>query len=272
MIDGVAGLWYHLDRRHREITRRNLAFALGRELSGEQRERIAQEVFRQFGHFFYECLELLYLPRSEIRRRVVVTGSEHVREALARGKGMLGIAAHAGNWEYTVMGYGLQYHPVAVVGREHDRPAQARLIQHLRARGGNWPIPKQGGLKGIIAHLKQNHVIGIVIDQNTATTEGVLVDFFGRRTRTTPVAAILSRRSGTPVLPVLSRRLPDGRHHLDIQPPLAIIKTADKQADILQMAQEQTRAIEAWVRRFPEQWLWLHRRWKNQYPELYDGL
>jgi len=272
IVDSLARLWFQLDRRHREITRRNLAFALGQELTAAEREAVAREVFRQFMRLGGECLELLYLPRGVISSRVAITGMEHMQQALSRGKGVLGIAAHAGNWEYTVMGFALQCQPVAVVGRAHDHPAQARLITRLRSRGGNWPIPKQGGLKAIISHLRQKHAVGIVIDQNTASREGVLVDFFGRRTRTTPVAAILSRRFGSPVLPILSRRLPDGRHHMDIQPPLPRIKTADEKSDILQMVQDQTRAIENWVRRHPEQWLWLHRRWKNQYPELYQNL
>jgi KDO2-lipid IV(A) lauroyltransferase len=97
-----------------------------------------------------------------------------------------------------------------------------------------------------------------------------LVDFFGKSTRTTPVAAILARHRDIPVLPVFSRRLPGGRHLLAIFPPIPMEKTRDPQADILRHLQLQSRAVEAWVRACPEQWLWLHRRWKNQFPEIYE--
>ena len=131
-------------------------------------------------------------------------------------------------------------------------------------------IAKQRGLKDILRHLKQNHMVGIVIDQNTAAEEGLLVDFFGHPARTTPVAALLARRSDVPVLPTLSRRLPDGRHLMVIFPPLPMEKTEDAQADIKRHLELQSRAIESWVRAEPSQWLWLHRRWKNQFPEIYE--
>jgi KDO2-lipid IV(A) lauroyltransferase len=200
---------------------------------------------------------------------VIIMGEEHFIAALGQGRGLVAIAAHAGNWEYTVMGYGLKYRPVAVVGREMDSPWGQGLARYLRQRGGNWLVGRQGGLKEILGHLKQNRVVGIVIDQNTAAEGGLLVDFFGKPARTTPVAALLARR-GVPVVPALSRRLRDGRHLMVFFPPLELEKTDDPTADIQRHLELQSRFIEAWVRAEPSQWLWLHRRWKNQFPELYE--
>jgi KDO2-lipid IV(A) lauroyltransferase len=265
----LAALWYRLDRRHRRIALANLALAYGPALSPEARELLARRVFHHFVRFAGEMLELLLAPLPLIRRKVIILGEEHVLAALARGRGMVAIAAHAGNWEYTVMGYGLQYRPVAVVGREMDHPVAARLARYLRQRGGNFMVDKQKGLKGILEHLRANRSVGIIIDQNTTTAGGLLVDFFGHPARTTPVAALLARR-GVPVLPTLSRRLPDGRHLMVILPPLPLDKTADPEADIRRHLEAQSRVIEAWVRSCPEQWLWIHRRWKNQFPEIYS--
>ena len=269
LVRSLAALWYRLDRRHRRITLANLELAYGEALSPEARERLARLVFCHFVRFAWEMLELLLAPLSVIRRKVVIVGEEHAQAAAALGRGIVAIAAHAGNWEYTVMGYGLKYRPVAVVGREMDHPWAARLVRHLRQRGGNAMVAKQQGLKGILGHLRQNRSVGIIIDQNTTTEGGLLVDFFGRAARTTPVAALLARR-GVPVLPTLSRRLLDGRHLMVILPPLPLVKTADAQADIQRHLEAQSRVIEAWVRTCPEQWLWLHRRWKNQFPEIYS--
>lgn len=271
LVKGLAHLWYRLDRRHREIVRRNLAFAYGDELTPADRERLAREVFVNFVRFAWEMVTLLLAPLSYLRKQVIIVGEEHYVEALEKGRGLVAIAAHAGNWEYTVMGYGLQYRRVAVVARELDQPLGRRLARYLRERGGNWMVNKQRGLKDIFFHLNQNRVVGIVIDQNTADQEGVLADFFGHPARTTPVAALLARR-GVPVLPSLSRRLPDGRHLLAFFPPLPFEKTADAEADIRRHLTLQNQVVEAWVRQEPSQWLWLHRRWKNQFPELYKDL
>lgn len=272
IINLLADLWYRLDRRHRLITLRNLAFALGPELSPGAREELARQVFAHFVRFFFEAVEMLCLPLSWLRRRVIVVGHEHALAALRQGKGVLAIVAHAGNWELTGMVYGLAYHPLAIVARRHDHPLMDRLIRALRERGGNTMIPKQGGLKAILTRLQRNEIVGMAIDQNTTTKGGILVNFFGHRARTTPIAAILARRFGTPVLPVLSRRLPDGRHLLEIKPPLPMARTAHPEADIKEQVQLQSQIIEDWIRQSPEQWLWLHKRWKNQYPELYQNL
>jgi KDO2-lipid IV(A) lauroyltransferase len=269
LVRSLAALWYRLDRRHRRITLANLKFAYGTALSPTETELLARRVFCHFVRFAWEVCELLLAPLPVIRRKVIIVGEEHVQAALAQGRGMVAIAAHAGNWEYTVMGYGLKYRPVAVVGREMDHPWAARLARYLRQRGGNSMVAKQQGMKEIMGHLRQNQAVGIVIDQNTTTEGGLLVDFFGRAARTTPVAALLARR-GVPVLPTLSRRLPDGRHLMVILPPLPLMKTSDPQADIQRHLELQSRVIEAWVRTCPEQWLWLHRRWKNQFPEIYS--
>jgi KDO2-lipid IV(A) lauroyltransferase len=268
LVRSLAALWYRLDRKHRRITLSNLEFAYGSSLSPLGRECLARQVFCHFVLFAREILELLLAPPAVIRRKVIIVGEEHVEAALAQGRGIVAIAAHSGNWEYTVMGYGLKYRPVAVVGRELDHPWAARLARYLRQRGGNFMVAKQKGMKEIMSHLRHNRSVGIVIDQNTTSAGGLLVDFFGKPARTTPVAALLARR-GIPVLPTLSRRLNDGRHLMVILPPLPLAKTSDPQADIHRHLELQSRVIEAWVRATPSQWLWLHRRWKNQFPEIY---
>jgi KDO2-lipid IV(A) lauroyltransferase len=269
LVRSLAALWYRLDRRHRRIALANLKFAYGDTLDPAARERLAREVFCHFVRFAWEMMELLLGPLSLIKRKVVIEGDEHMEAALAQGRGAIAIAAHAGNWEYTVMGYGLLCRPGVAVGRELDQPWAARLVRYIRQRGGNAMVAKQKGMMRIMGYLRRNWPVGIVIDQNTTTAGGLLVDFFGKPARTTPVAALLARR-GIPVLPTLSRRLPDGRHLMVIMPPLPLKKTSDAQADIQRHLEIQSRVIEAWVRAEPAQWLWLHRRWKNQFPEIYE--
>jgi KDO2-lipid IV(A) lauroyltransferase len=271
LVNVLGDLWYSLDRRHREIALRNLAFAYGDSLSATERQRLAREVFRHFVRFAFESVELLVAPFAHIKKKVVIVGEEFFQEALTQGRGAIIITAHAGNWEYGMFGFGLHCGAAAAVGREPDQPWLRPLLHRLRTRGGNWWIGKRQALKEILTHLRQNRMVGIVMDQNTASEEGLLVDFFGKPARTTPVAAILARRRGVPVLPGFMRRLPDGRHLVLFLPPIPLRKTGDVEADILHHLTQQSLALEAWVRRHPEQWLWFHRRWKNQFPELYEG-
>ena len=270
LLGGLAALWYRLDKRHRRITLRNLEFAYGPELSPEARERLAGEVFHQHVRFAWEILELLVAPPSHLKKKLIILGYEHMAAALTKGRGVIAIAAHAGNWEYTAVALGLKVGPVVVVGRQLDHPLGRALARRLRGRGGNWMVNKQKGLKDILGHLKKNRIVGIIIDQNTATSEGLLADFFGKPARTTPVAALLARHRDIPVVPGLSRRLADGRHLLVFFPAIPLEKTQDPERDILRHLQLQNQIVEAWVRACPQQWLWLHRRWKNQYPELYE--
>ncbi len=268
----LARLWYALDRRHRLITQRNLEFALGRQLNHEQRQLLAFEVFHHFIKLFFEAVAMMLLPLPKLRKEANVLGQENAVAALKLGKGILAIGAHAGNWELACMIYGLAYQPLSIVARKHNQPLIDRIIRYLRERAGNTMIPKQGGLKAILTQLKKNQIVGMALDQNTTTKGGILVDFFGRRARTSPIAAILARRFGIPVLAVLTRRLPDGKHLVVISPPLPMEITDDPEEDIRRHVQLQSDAVEAWVRVSPEQWLWLHKRWKNQYPELYQDL
>jgi Kdo2-lipid IVA lauroyltransferase/acyltransferase len=268
----LARLWYTFDRRHRLITLRNLEFALGRQLNHEQRQQLAFEVFHHFVKLFFEAVATILLPLSKLQKQVIFMGLENSDAALKQGKGIVAIVAHAGNWELTGMVGALGYRPLSIVARQHDHPLVNRIIRYLRERGGNTMIAKQGGLKAILKQLKKNQIVGMAIDQNTTAKGGILVDFFGHRARTTPIAAILARRFGVPVLTVLSRRLPDGKHLVVISPPLPMEITDDPEEDIRRHVQLQSDAVEAWVRASPEQWLWLHKRWKNQYPELYRDL
>ncbi len=111
LVSGLARLWFRLDRRHRQITLRNLEFAFGNALSPAAREGLALKVFEHFVRFFWEILSLMLLPLAEIRNRVVVIGQEHLQAALAHGRGVLAVTGHLGNWEYTAMAYGLRYQP-----------------------------------------------------------------------------------------------------------------------------------------------------------------
>ncbi len=136
--------------------RRNLAFAYGDELSAADRERLAREVFVRHVRWAWEIVVLLLAPLSYINRQVIIIGAENHAKALEKGRGLVALVAHAGNWEYTGLGYAMQCRRVAVVARQLDHPLARPLARYLRERSGNWMVNKQRGLRDILSHLNKN--------------------------------------------------------------------------------------------------------------------
>jgi KDO2-lipid IV(A) lauroyltransferase len=156
------------------------------------------------------------------------------------------------------------YSPVSVVARPLDNPALDRRLCALRAMSGNTVIYKKKALARIIKTLRGGRGVAILIDQNVQEKDGIFVDFFGRKAATTTVAAALAIKTGCPLLPVHTVLEKDGRYRLVYGRPLFWTTSGDRQRDIAELTQRLTTAVEGWVREHPEQWLWMHRRWKTR--------
>jgi KDO2-lipid IV(A) lauroyltransferase len=209
-----------------------------------------------------EACTLLLRPPSVMLRLVEVEGLEHLERAATPGRGVLLLTAHLGNWELLAAAHVLTGRPLSEVVRPLDQPVLDRLVARLRRRTGVEVIPKQRGLRGILDALRRGRMVGILLDQNASRAEGVFVPFFGTPASTSRGMALAALRSGAPVLPVFIRRGPDGRHRVQIQPEVLRPVNRDPTAFTAAL----TAAIEAEVRRVPEQWLWAHRRWRTRPP------
>lgn len=265
------GLWYAVGRR-RKVALDNLALAFGGERSEGERRAIARESFRHLGIMTLECFRLLVRGPAELAGRVVVEGAEYVEQALGEGGGGIFLTAHLGNWELlAASAFTLKGWPISVVARPLDNPALERLATEFRQRFGLRIIPKRKAAREVLAALRGGGLVGVLLDQNTTVREGVFVPFFGRPASTSKSLALLSRKSGVPVFPVFIRRLQDGRHHIGIHPPILTPRTQDREKDVREGTALFTQAIEASIRQTPEQWLWLHRRWKTRPPGEIGG-
>jgi KDO2-lipid IV(A) lauroyltransferase len=225
--------------------------------------RTARAVYAHFGATLLDMLWLMRRPPRDIVALVDVVGEQHVRDAQSDGRGVLMLTGHFGNWEIAGLTHGQVFGPIGVVARPLDNPALDARLCAFRVLTGNTVIYKQRALQQVMRLLRQQGSVALLIDQNVQ--EGaVFVDFFGRKAATTTVAAALALKTGAPVVPGFAELLPSGRYRFEYHPPIRYRRGGDRQADIVSLTQRLTSAIESVVRQRPEQWLWLHRRWKTQ--------
>ena len=264
LADIVGCLWYRLDSKHRRIALRNLEIAWGDELKEEERKTICRNTFN---HLARVALELPYVRKmaaADVERFVTFVGTENLREALQGGRGVLVMTSHFGNWEMMAVAFSLAHHPVHLVVRLLDNPTLDRLVNGIRARGGNQMIPKKGSIRKVLRLLKQGEAIGLLIDQNVDWYDGVFVPFFKEIACTNKALAVLALRTGAPVVPAYNVRQPDGRYSVVIEPEVELIRTGDNTKDIEENTALFNRIIEGYVRRNPDQWFWVHQRWKTR--------
>ena len=256
-------LVYHLISRQRLITLHNLRRAFPEKPLPEI-IRIAKGAYRHLGLVSADFFEIPWTTRENLHEWVEFEGLMHYREALERNKGVLSIVAHFGNWEMQAVVFPLVAEPTCIVYRPLDSPILDNLLGWVRSLQGNVLIGKEGAGRKIIRALRQNRIVGILSDQNVATREGVFVDFFGRPACTGIGLAALAMGSGAPVLPFFMPRMADGRYKFMVLPPVAVDDTGDYERDLVTNTQRFTEVIEEMVRQYPEQWFWLHQRWKTK--------
>ncbi|MCX5828383.1 MAG: lysophospholipid acyltransferase family protein [Deltaproteobacteria bacterium] len=260
---GLLRLFYHLSAKQRLITLHNLHRAYPEKDMAEL-VRIAKGVYRHLGLVAADFFEIPYITRDNVHEWVEFEGMEHIDETFAKGKGLLSIVAHFGNWEMMTVAFPMVRKPMNIVYRPLDSPVLENLTAWVRTLNGNTVIPKGGSGKTITRLLGENNALGILSDQNVSAREGVFVDFFGRPACTAVGLAVLAMRTGAPVIPAFMPRMPDGRYRFIIQEAVPIDDTGDYEKDLFTNTQRFTKVVEAMVRRYPDQWFWLHQRWKTK--------
>ena len=256
-------LFYHAVAKHRLIALHNLRCAFP-EKDMEELIRIAKGVYRNLAITAAEFFDLPSLTKENLHEWVELEGLEHFEAGIAQGKGLLTIIAHFGNWELMPVTGPLFLKSSYIVYRPLDSPVLDNIVEHVRTINGNVMVPKGGSGKRIMTLLKENQCIGILSDQNVSAREGVFVDFFGRPACTGAGLAVLALRSGAPVLPMFMARQKSGKYKFILKPLVEISRTGDYEADLLENTQRFTKVVEDIVREYPDQWFWIHQRWKTK--------
>jgi Kdo2-lipid IVA lauroyltransferase/acyltransferase len=256
--------FYLCDGPHRRIAQRNLAFAFAVRSAAERR-RIARRAFAHFGRLLLELLKFSTLSRAQMLARVDVDGEERARSAYAQKKGVLFITGHFGFWEIHAIVHALKIEPIGVLARALDNPALNDLLERIRQATGNTVIYRKGTIRRVLRVLQEGHGVAVLIDQHIQARDAISVDFFQRPAATTNAVAALALRTGAPVVPVFALPLPHGRYKIiyehPVQPP-----PADSEDAVREFTQRCTDVLEMYVRRHPELWLWMHRRWRDEGP------
>lgn len=268
---GCLGGWFHdLVSRDRERARAHLELAYPR-LSHSECGRIARRVFVHMGQNAFEFLKMNSLETPQILALVeAVEGRENMERARAKGCGVVCLTAHLGNWEILPIFTNAQGWPSAVVAQQlYDARLDATL-NAFRETHGVKVLKRQAITRDIIRCLRQNMLLGILNDQDTRV-DSRWAPFFGRSAKT-PVGILrLARKTKAAVVPIFIARQPSGRNRIYIDPELPFAVTGDEEADLRRGAELCNQAIEKYVRRFPEQWVWFHQRWKSREAEAGGG-
>lgn len=263
---GISLGWtvYLLHGRLRRVGMRNLALAFPEKTEAE-RGRILRREFTSMGRQLAEVCQFPKYTLENVEQVVVYDGLENYEKAYARGKGVLFLTAHFGGWEVSAFTHSMHGHWMHVVMRPMDNVYMDRLIRQYRTMHGNQLVDKDDFVRGLLSAMKAGEAVGILMDTNMTPPQGIFVDFFGIPACTASGLARIALRTDAAVVPgftIWDSSL--GKYRLRFDPAVQLVRTGDLEADIRSNTQIFTGIIEQYVREYPEQWLWVHRRWKTR--------
>ncbi len=258
---GVAALRLSRKQRGRALKHLELAFP---ECDEAWRRRTVVRCARHLGTLLGEIAWLWSAPRKAILARTEFVGLERFTSCTGPDFGAMVITGHCGNWEWLNLALGAIGHPLTVAAREVYDPRLDELARRLRGRfGGDTALRGRSAGTKLVGALRHGRSLGLLIDQDIAAP-GVWVEFFGRPAWTPSGAALLAVRTGARMVPIFAARLPDGTMRITVEPAVATAATSDTEATAARLTALLTAHIERQIRAFPEQWVWLHKRWRHQ--------
>jgi KDO2-lipid IV(A) lauroyltransferase len=261
---GMGRVVYWLFPRLRRTGMRNLELALP-ETPVEDRKRALRQMYRGLGWQLAEFCRMERYTAANTANWIRYEGLEHFLAAEAHGNGVLILTGHLGAWELSSFYHSLMGHPMGMVIRRLDNRLLDGFVNRIRCLHGNRVLHKDDFARGLITAMRQGESVGILMDTNMTPPQGVFVDFFGAPACTASGLARVALKTGAAVVPgFLLWEAAEGRYVLHFGEQIEIDATGDAESDIVALTQRCTGVIEAWIRRYPGQWLWIHRRWKTR--------
>ncbi|MCP2519429.1 lysophospholipid acyltransferase family protein [Candidatus Aminicenantes bacterium AC-708-M15] len=261
-------LYFQIDGKRRKIAITNLSLAFPNKPHSFYKT-IARKSFMNFGMVLFDLIKISTMKSDKLQSLFVVEGEKNIIKALSQGKGALLFTAHFGNWEIAPKIIS-KYGKLNVIARPLDNPLLEEELLKFREKMGSQVIYKKEASRKVLSALKRKEMIAILIDQNVLRSEGIFVDFFGKKASTTPSLAAFHLRTGSPIVPVFCFPINDYRYKVEIGSPLVFSRSKSHNKDILQITQKCTKIIEHEIKKKPSFWLWFHRRWRTR-PEEEGG-
>jgi KDO2-lipid IV(A) lauroyltransferase len=255
---------YAMRPRLRRTAESNLRLAFP-EWDEARRRGVIRGMVRNLGRLAAEFARFPRYPRENIEDVVVLDGHEHFLEGQRRGKGVLYLTGHIGGWELSSFAHALYGYPLRYMARPLDNARVDALVNRYRCLSGNRPIFKNESARALLRILKESGTVGILADQNTMPEEGAFVDFFGKVACTTTGIARMALHTDAAVVPgyaIWDESI--GKYRLRFEPAVELVRTSDPERDIFVNTQKFAKVIEEIIRKYPEQWVWVHARWKTR--------
>ncbi|WP_201353998.1 lipid A biosynthesis lauroyl acyltransferase [Hydrogenimonas urashimensis] len=270
VVRSMARFAYILDRRHRRIAYVNLDIAFDDTLPAEEKKRIVKRTYENLLFLIHDFVLNQSIGKTDLLEKVKIVDRHYIDEAASRDKPLIFITAHYGNWEIAPLVSAALYGPITIVGRPLDSRKMNEILKRGRERFDVELVEKRGAMRRLITALRNGRNVGLLVDQNTTRDEGIEVQFFGKTVRHTPAAALLARRLDLAVVPIFVRSDDHEHYTIKVYPPIEPVKTENAEEDIKRHVQAQADVTERAIREKPDEWFWLHKRWRSHYNTLYE--
>lgn len=249
--------------KYRAIAIANLKSAFGKERGEEELAKVAKGVFENLSKNAVELVNFPKINKANLNRFVRIENIDIVDTALKAGKGVILLTGHFGNWELLALAFRLKGYEGAVIGRRIYFDKYDKYLNGLRQFHDVNIIYRDESPKKIIRALRENKIIGILADQDVDSVDGVFANFFGQAAYTPSGPVLLAKASGAALIPAFAIRK-NGRHTIMVEKPVELVDTGDKEADLVRNTEKWSNILESYIRRYPDHWVWMHRRWKTR--------
>ncbi|HIP14657.1 MAG TPA: lipid A biosynthesis acyltransferase, partial [Sulfurimonas autotrophica] len=266
----LAFIGYKTAKKYRRIVKQNLHYAFDNTMSEKEIEDITRYSFKNLLYNFLHLMEMRHLSKEEIRKRITIINKKEVERIHNENRAVIYVTPHYSAWELGAAGLALHVETIAPVYKKLKNRVYEKWLLDARARFGNENLEKTNVIKPLIKRIKQGKASGILIDTNINQKEGVIVKFMGKPLRMTATPAYLARKFNAAIVPVHIRTDDEENYTIIIADEIKVNKTDNEADDIQKATQKQADWLTSLIKKEPKFWFWLHRRWKNDQPEIYN--
>ena len=265
----LATLGYYTSKRYRRVSYQNLEFMFDNKMSEAEKDEITKYAFKNLIFNFLHAMELRHMSKEDLQKKVTIQNIEAVERVHAEGRAVIYVTTHYSSWELGGASIGAFIEPLIAVYKKMKNPTYQEWLLEARDSFGNISMEKSNVVKPLVRNLKKGMACGLLIDTNINPKEGLMVEFMGKSIRQTSTPAFLARKFDAAIIPVTMRTDDEENYTLMLFDEIPVQRTDDVDADIQNATQLQADWLTSLITAEPKFWFWLHRRWKNDHPEIY---